>query len=290
MPLTKPEQPPEVTPEKQRSSGLPLKTTPLEASHSEILLQTKRYGRCACVPGTSDSGATLEPIPSPTGEPRTKRQVLQERLKHVRRLKRQYMDHYKASLAHVPDMATSLYRAQQKLVYQSPDKRVRKSADATAAAWTAATTPKKPSHARSFFDSGLVLGYSVDDGMSPALSSKPLATSPQPKGTIEALPTFSDVEVETIEAVTAENQGSPRPGSGCSLAACQAALGRSLEGIGDHERVAAAALALDMDARNACAVLCGKSRRFYIHQTVVLLGRGSKSKGEVCTGSLFCSA
>jgi hypothetical protein len=187
----------------------------------------------------------------------------------VQALKRHYIGYYKAYLAHLPALATSLHKSEHPLVLNIPDKRTKR-APATPSQSKPNTSAQSP--------------HGTEEG--PAASDSKVMSQNKPSG--DTLATFSDAEEDAVEAAMATTAAVSRGADTNSpfLVAWQQALPASLAGLGGHERVAAIAAAVDMDERSACAVLCGQRKRFYVHQTVALLGRESKSKGEVCPAFL----
>jgi hypothetical protein len=247
-------------------------------SRTNLLRETAEHGRC-----TTDSqdglGESLGPIP-PSTEPRTKAQVLQERLERVQRLRRHYAEHYQACLDHVPALVASLQKAGHPVAMAGPCKRAR--TEAAANDQPATSSAQKPAASRNLFTAGLLpLGRAIS-GSAPPEDGAQQPSAPQASATLpDALPTFSDAEDEAADTASAEQPLSPTARTRVPLSAWLQSHATNLVGLADHERVAAAAASGDMDARDACAVLCGARRRFYVHQAVVLLGRESKSKGEV---------
>ena len=298
-----------------------------QQTRAQLLKHTAEHGRCgppAALVATDDHLGLLPIPPPPAEQPRTKAEVLQERLTQVQRLKRQYSEHYQAALDHVHIAAASLQRCQHSLLRDGPDSKRTKLDGASAASPATAAAPdpaagtsagtgidatarQKPAQTqheqqqnklqpkeaarRKMSTSGLVaLGRAVDGSIAPSETAK--APSQTPVTSHEPLATFSETEAEAIDAVSSSAAGTSSaaaPASKMSLSSWHARLGRDAGALGDHERVAAAVAAGDMDARDACAVLCGRKHRFYVHQTVVLVGRESKSKGEVCSRLLVSS-
>ena len=292
-----------------------------QQTRAQLLKHTAEHGRCsppAALLATDDRPGVLPIPPPPAEQPRTKAEVLQERLTQIQRLKRQYSEHYQAALDHVHIAAASLQRCQHSLLRDVPDSKRTKFDGASAASPATAAAPDpaagtsagagidanagqkspqaqheqqqqqnkvqpKEAARRKMLTSGLVaLGRAVDGSIAPSEAAK--APAQTPVTSHEPLATFSETEAEAIDAVSSAAAGTSSaaaPASKMSLSSWHARLGRDAGALGDHERVAAAVAAGDMDARDACAVLCGRKHRFYVHQTVVLVGRESKSKGEV---------
>jgi hypothetical protein len=238
---------------------------PLEVSRAVLLHDTQHYGRCTIPTNNDDLPYLLPAIPTPPADPQTKLQLLRSQLDQVQALKRHYLGHYKASLAHLSALATSLHKSDHPLVLSNPDKRLKR-------------PQTTPNHSKA--NAVVQSPRATEEG--PAASDSKAVSQSKPGG--DTIATFSDAEEDAVEAAMATTAAVSRGADTTtpSLAAWQRALPASLQGLGDHERLATVVAAADMDDRNACAVLCGRRKRFYMHQMVTLLGRESKSKGEVC--------
>jgi hypothetical protein len=247
-----------------------------EGLRSVLLQDTAAHGRCpapsnAPLPGEVLSGTT------PSSSSRTKAQVLQSRLDATRRLKRHYAHHHQACLDHITDMATALQASGHKLKQQGAQERVR-TEDSHEPHPQMEASQEPPAVRKSTTEDLQPLGAAVGD-------ENPLAGKPTaPDSGIEPIgpATFSDAEDEALDAALSEQPRSPRVRASVPLQAWLSDRCTDLQAIADHERTAACAAGADADSRDACAVLCGHKRRFYIHQSAVLIGRESKSKGEVC--------
>ena len=257
-----------------KARGTPTKSTPADVPRADLLRDTAQHGRCQAPSASDASPPAIPTIPPPAPHAlKTKLQLLQEQLEHVQELKRHYTGFYKACLAHLPVLAASLHQSQHPVLLNSPTKR--SAPDGAAADDGAASKARKAASADAPSPAP-----AADDGTA-ASDSKQVTSQTRPDP--DALPSFSEAEDEALDAAASTSAASGGRGASAAppLLAWQRALPESLASIGDQERLAAVAAAVDMDARNACAVLCGRRKRFYLHQTVTLLGRESKSKGEV---------
>lgn len=260
------------------------KPAPPEVPRADLLRDTAQHGRCQAAAAADAAPPALPPVPPPPPHAlRTKLQLLQDQLEHVQELKRHYTGFYKACLAHLPALAASLHKSQHALLLNAPAKRAAPDGGAPAD-----DAPPGKAHKAASADAPSS-APAADDGMA-ASDSKQVTSQTRPDP--DALPSFSDAEDEALDAAASTSAASGGRGGGTAapaLAAWQGALAGSLAALGDQERMAAVAAAVEMDARNACAVLCGRRKRFYLHQTVTLLGRESKSKGEVRPRALRCA-
>ena len=137
--------------------------------------------------------AKLEPVPHPSASPRTRVEVLEQRLEHIRQLKRHYTDHYGALMERIPVLAASLQYAQHAVLLSAPDKRPKKGADGSAAS--------KPPPGRSNGNTGLLpLGPAVDNATAEGTEQK-VGRPDSPRRAAPPLPSFSDAEEDAVDVL-----------------------------------------------------------------------------------------
>ena len=146
----------------------------------------------------------------------------------------------------IPVLAASLQYAQHAVLLSAPDKRPKKGADGSAAS--------KPPPGRSNGNTGLLpLGPAVDNATAEGTEQK-VGRPDSPRRAAPPLPSFSDAEEDAVDVLCVDAPQATADTPATRLPACLAAQQDSLQGIGDRERVAAAAAAMEMDSRTACAL------------------------------------
>jgi hypothetical protein len=239
-----------------------MRQSDLEAQHSNLLQRTR--ARRLQESSKDENG---EPLPAlqPTAlvpECELASSVsdivaLERHLEAVRALREHYSALYGAFLGHLPALASALQAECGLPLLHGEEKAAPRREDET--------TPGAGAPVRDVMVASST--GALRDGLD---SAQQAAADP-------AVPSLCKTEARAL--FEAQNGDAAAPGSNL-LGALQQHVA-SFPGVASHEQIAASAGALDMDGRHALGVLCSETRRYYLHSTAVLIGRGSESRGEV---------